>query len=61
LVERRDAFKAGETEFFLGVGGAWNISNSYSLRLEYQRYLDLGDDDTGEGDVDLIGLSVLFR
>jgi hypothetical protein len=43
------------------VGGAWNISDSYSLRLEYQRYLDLGDDDTGEGDVDLIGLSHLFR
>lgn len=56
-----DETRAGETEFFFGVGGAWNISDSYSLRVEYQRYLDLGDDDTGEGDVDLIGLSVLFR
>ena len=56
-----DETKAGETEFFFGVGGAWNISDSYSLRVEYQRYLDVGDDDTGEGDVDLIGLSVLFR
>jgi hypothetical protein len=56
-----DETKAGETEFFFGVGGAWNISDSYSLRFEYERYLDLGDDDTGEGDVDLIGLSVLFR
>jgi hypothetical protein len=53
--------KAGETEFFFGVGGAWNINDTYSLRVEYQRFLDVGDDDSGEGDVDLIGLSVLFR
>jgi hypothetical protein len=32
-----DETKAGETEFFFGVGGAWNISDSYSLRVEYQR------------------------
>jgi len=56
-----DETKAGETEFFFGVGGAWNISDSYSLRVEYQRYLDLGDDDTGEGDADIVGVSVLFR
>jgi len=56
-----DETKAGETEFFFGIGAAWNINDSYSLRVEYQRYLDLGDDDSGEGDVDLIGLSVLFR
>jgi len=53
--------RASETEFFFGVGGAWNINDSYSLRVEYQRYLDLGDDDTGEGDADLIGVSMLFR
>jgi opacity protein-like surface antigen len=56
-----DETKASETEFFFGVGGAWNINESYSLRVEYQRYLDIGNDDTGEGDVDLIGVSVLFR
>lgn len=51
----------GEMEKFFGVGGAWNINDSYSLRFEYQRFLDIGDDDTGEGDVDMFGLSVLFR
>jgi OmpA-OmpF porin, OOP family len=56
-----DETKASETEFFFGVGGAWNINDTYSLRVEYQRYLDIGNDDTGEGDVDLIGVSVLFR
>lgn len=52
---------AGEQEFVLGLGGAWNINDSYSLRFEYQRFLDVGDDDTTETDVDLISLSVLFR
>jgi hypothetical protein len=56
-----DEIHAGEREVFLGVGGAWNISDSYSLRFEYQRFLDVGDDDTTETDVDLISLSVLFR
>jgi OmpA-OmpF porin, OOP family len=52
---------AGELETFFGVGGAWNLSNNYSLRFEYQRFFDVGDDDHGEGDIDLFALSVLFR
>lgn len=52
---------AGENEVFLGVGGAWNITDNYSLRFDYQRFLDVGDDDTAETDVDLISLSILFR
>jgi len=52
---------AGELETFLGIGGAWNINDSYSLRFEYQRFLDVGDDDNGEGDIDLFALSLLFR
>lgn len=52
---------AGEQEIFFGIGGAWNINDSYSLRFEYQRFFDVGDDDTTETDVDLIALSVLFR
>ena len=51
---------AGEKEMFLGIGGAWNISENYSVRLEYQRFLDVGEDDN-ESDVDMVGLSLLFR
>lgn len=56
-----DEANAGEREVFLGLGGAWNINDSYSLRFEYQRFLDVGDDDTAETDVDLFALSLLFR
>jgi OmpA-OmpF porin, OOP family len=48
-------------DFFAGIGGAWNINNSYSVRVEYIRYLDVGDDRTGEADIDFINVSMLFR
>lgn len=53
-----------DTDFFAGIGGAWNINDSYSLRFEYQRFLDVGEEGparSGERDVDLLTFSVLFR
>jgi hypothetical protein len=31
------------------------------VRFEYQRFLDVGDDESGEQDVDLLAVSMLFR
>jgi OmpA-OmpF porin, OOP family len=52
---------AGEEEIFAGIGATWNISDSYSLRFEYKRFLDVGDDESGEQDVDLLAVGMLFR
>lgn len=53
---------ASQTEIFGGIGGAWNINENFTLRVEYQRYLDVGDDEkTGESDIDVFNLSVLFK
>jgi len=53
---------ASQTEIFGGIGGAWNINENFTLRAEYQRYLDVGDDKkTGESDIDVFNLSVLFK
>ena len=53
---------ASQTEIYGGLGGAWNINESVVLRVEYQKYLDVGDDKkTGESDIDVINLSVLFK
>ena len=52
---------AGEQEIFAGIGATWNISDSYSLRFEYKRFLDVGDDESGEQDVDLLAVGMLFR
>jgi OmpA-OmpF porin, OOP family len=57
-----DRTDASETEVYGGIGGAWNINESFVLRVEYQKYLDVGDDQkTGEGDIDVFNLSVLFK
>jgi hypothetical protein len=53
---------ASQTELFAGIGGAWNINENFVLRAEYQKYLDVGDDEkTGESDIDVINLSVMFK
>ncbi|HEX7012836.1 MAG TPA: outer membrane beta-barrel protein [Steroidobacteraceae bacterium] len=55
--------RSDSKDFFGGIGAAWNINDSYSVRVEYQRFLDVGEDeDIGEEvDVDFITLSILFR
>jgi OOP family OmpA-OmpF porin len=55
--------RSSTQEVFAGIGGTWNINDDYSLRLEYQKYMDVGDDAEipVEGDIDVINFSVLFR
>lgn len=53
---------ASQMELLAGIGGAWNINENFSLRVEYQKYFDVGDDEkAGESDVDVINVSVLFK
>jgi hypothetical protein len=53
---------ASETELFAGIGGAWNINENFVLRVEYQKFLDVGDEEkTGESDIDVFNVSVLFK
>ncbi|MET0536329.1 MAG: outer membrane beta-barrel protein [Steroidobacter sp.] len=53
---------ASQTELFAGIGGAWNINENFVLRAEYQKFLDVGDDKkTGESDIDVFNVSVLFK
>jgi OmpA-OmpF porin, OOP family len=57
-----DEVKAGSRDTFYGVGATWNFSENYSVRLEYQKFLKVGDNDhTGEGDIDFLSVGVLFR
>lgn len=55
-------FRGNSKDVFVGIGGGWDINANYSLRFDYQRYLDVGDDEeTAEADVDQLTLSILFR
>jgi len=60
---RTDGFSdsANSQEFLWGVGTGYT-SGQWTLRLEYQQYMDVGDEDTtGEVDVDRITLGAIYR
>lgn len=49
-------------DVLLGIGATWNMDRQWALRAEYQKLLDVGDEETtGESDVDLLWFGVLFR
>ena len=53
--------KEGETEFLWGIGGAYNFSDAWAVRLEYGQVMDVGDEElTGEYDVDRWSLGVTW-
>lgn len=45
----------------LGVGLNYDFNARFGARLEYERYFDVGGDNTGEGDVDLFMLGLYAR
>jgi len=50
------------TDLTYGLGLTYDFTNTVGGRLEWQRYQDVGDDNTtGKTDIDLLSLSVLFR
>lgn len=44
-----------------GVGAQIDATANVALRFEWQRYSDMGGSETGEGDIDVIGVSAQFR
>jgi OOP family OmpA-OmpF porin len=53
---------ASQTEFFAGIGATWNATENLAVRLEYQRFFDVGDDEKNyEQDIDVINIGVLFK
>ena len=51
---------ADSSDFFVGVGGSFYYNDQWDIRIEYQRFLDVGNQDTGEADIDLVGLQVMY-
>lgn len=48
--------------FKYGVGGRYDFTKNVGLRLEWERYTDVGDrNTTGRGDVDLFSLGLVIR
>jgi OOP family OmpA-OmpF porin len=49
------------TDFTLGAGVQFDMTRNIALRGEWQRYMDMGGEETGESDVDLLSVNVLYR
>jgi OOP family OmpA-OmpF porin len=44
-----------------GVGAKYDFNGVAGLRVEWQRFMSIGNDDTGKSDIDLISASLLYR
>lgn len=50
------------TDPFFGVGAQVTIGQATALRLEWERFMDVGDEgSTGQSDVDVLSLGVVFK
>jgi OOP family OmpA-OmpF porin len=55
--------KETTTDFTFGLGARYDFSRNFAVRAEWQRYNDMGGDDVGESDVDVmsVGLQYTFN
>jgi OOP family OmpA-OmpF porin len=50
-----------EVNLSYGLGAHYDIDGKATLRVEWQRYVDVGDANAGEFDVELYSVGLLFR
>lgn len=49
------------TDLLFGAGLQYSFTPAIGARIEWERFMDVGSDETGEGDVDLWSIGVVFR
>jgi OOP family OmpA-OmpF porin len=49
---------ASGTGLALGLGGSVSVTERVFVRLEWERFADIGDDDLGKDDVDLLSVGI---
>lgn len=53
---------ASGTDLTFGVGAQYDFSKTAGVRVEWERFQDVGDENTtGQSDVDLLSLSLVFK
>jgi opacity protein-like surface antigen len=61
LTGSRDTETGQSVDPMVGVGAAWHLPGSVTLRAEYTRFIDVGDKDkTGEINIDLFNVGVTY-
>ena len=56
-----DTDKETNTDLTFAFGAKFDITRNFGVRVEWQRYLDVGGGDIGEDDVDVLSVGLLFR
>ena len=55
------AAKDSNVGFTYGLGARYDFTRNLAARAEWQRYNKMGGDNTGKSDVDVLGLSLLWK
>lgn len=53
--------KESNTDLTYGVGAQYNFNPKFGIRAEWQRYANMGGEETGESDVDVLSIGVIVR
>jgi OmpA-OmpF porin, OOP family len=53
--------KDSNNDLTFGFGGRYDFNRNFGVRLEWQRYADVGGEDIGTSDVDMFSVGVLWR
>jgi OOP family OmpA-OmpF porin len=56
-----ESISESNSDLTYGVGVQYDFSKNLGLRAEWQQYKKVGGSDVGESDVDVMGISVLWR
>ncbi len=49
------------TNLSLGIGAQYAFTKQLAGRVEYERFTNVGNDDTGKSDIDLLSIGVVFK
>lgn len=48
-------------DLMFGLGASFDIGKTTVVRIEWEQFMDVGEDDTGQSDIDLLSASLVFR
>jgi len=59
-VTQSDNLSANSQDFFAGIGAAYHLTKNFAASLDYSLFKDVGDKQTGEGDIDSLTLGLQY-
>jgi OmpA-like transmembrane domain len=54
------SFSGNSTDLYAGVGGSYRLGEAFTFRVEFQRFINVGNSDTTEFDLDFVTFQVMY-